>query len=49
MEVGSSLVVLGATWGTLEFYPYNRDEAITSFLLGMLLALYKVYPYCLHV
>ena len=28
VEVGSSLVVLGATWGTLEFYPYNRDVAI---------------------
>ena len=37
MEVGSSLVVLGATWGTLV-YPYNRDVAIISFLLGMLLA-----------
>ena len=38
VEVGSSLVVLGATWGTLEFFPYNRDVAIISFVLGMLLA-----------
>ena len=38
VEVGSSLVVLGATWGTLEFFPYNRDVAIISFLLSMLLA-----------
>ena len=37
VEVGSSLVVLGATWGTLEFIP-TRDVAIISFLLGMLLA-----------
>ena len=30
VEVGYSLVVLGATWRTLEFrvYPYNRDVAI---------------------
>ena len=28
VEVGYSLVVLVATWGTLEFYPYNRDVAI---------------------
>ena len=28
VEVGSFLVVLGATWGTLEFYPYNRDVTI---------------------
>ena len=28
VEVGSFLVVLGATWGTLEFYPHNRDVAI---------------------
>ena len=28
MEVGYPLVVLGATWGTLEFYPYNRGVAI---------------------
>ena len=38
VEVGSSLVVLGATWGTLEFIPTIRDVAIISFLLGMLLA-----------
>ena len=38
VEVGSSLVVLGATWGMLRVYPYNRDVAIISFLLGMLLA-----------
>ena len=38
VEVGSSLVVLGATWGTLRVYPYNRYVAIISFLLGMLLA-----------
>ena len=28
VEVGYPLVVLGATWGALEFYPYNRDVAI---------------------
>ena len=28
VEVGYSLVVLGATWGALEFYPYNRGVAI---------------------
>ena len=28
VEVGCPLVVLGATWGALEFYPYNRDVAI---------------------
>ena len=28
MEVGYPLVVLGATWGALEFYPYNRGVAI---------------------
>ena len=38
VEVGSSLVVLGATWGTLRVFPYNRDVAIIPFLLGMLLA-----------
>ena len=38
VEVGSSLVVLGATWGTLEFIPTIGDVAIISFLLGMLLA-----------
>ena len=37
MEVGFSLVVLGATWGTLEF-AYNRYDATNSFLLGLLLA-----------
>ena len=37
VEVGPSLVVLGATWGTLRVFPYNRDVAIISFLLGMLL------------
>ena len=38
VEVGSSLVVLGATWGTLEC-AYNRFDVINSFLLGLLLAL----------
>ena len=28
MEVGYSLVVLGATWGALEFYPYISNVAI---------------------
>ena len=28
VEVGYSLVVLGATWGALEFYPYNSNVAI---------------------
>ena len=28
VEVGYSLVVLGATWGTFRVYPYNRDVAI---------------------
>ena len=37
VEVGFSLVVLGATWGTFEF-AYNRYDAINSFLLGLLLA-----------
>ena len=37
VEVGPSLVVLGATWGTLEC-AYNRYDAINSFLLGLLLA-----------
>ena len=32
VEVGYSLVVLGATWGTFRVYPYNRDVAI--FLLS---------------
>ena len=38
VEVGSSLVVLGATWGTLEFFPTIEMLQIISFLLGMLLA-----------
>ena len=37
VEVGFSLVVLGATWVTFEF-AYNRHDAINSFLLGLLLA-----------
>ena len=28
VEVGYSLVVLGATWGAVRVYPYNRDVAI---------------------
>ena len=28
VEVGYSLVVLGATWETFRVYPYNRDVAI---------------------
>ena len=29
----------GCYLGNIRVYPYNRDEAIVSFLLGMLLAL----------
>ena len=29
----------GCYLGNIRVYPYNRDEAIISFLLGMLLAL----------
>ena len=38
VEVGSTLVVLGATWGTLEFVPTIEVWQLFSFLLGMLLA-----------
>ena len=38
VEVGSSLVVLGATWGTLEFIPTIEIWQLFSFLLSMLLA-----------
>ena len=37
VEVGSSLVVLGATWGTLEFFPKIEMLQLFPFLLGMLL------------
>ena len=38
VEVGSSLVVLGATWGTLEFFLTIEMWQLFSFLLFMLLA-----------
>ena len=38
VEVGSSLVVLGATWGTLEFILTIEIWQLFSFLLSMLLA-----------
>ena len=38
MEVGYSLVVLGATWGALEFIPTIEMWQLFSFLLSMLLA-----------
>ena len=38
VEAGYSLVVLGATWGTLEFIPTIEMLQLFSFLLGMLLA-----------
>ena len=38
MEGGYSLVVLGATWGALEFIPTIDMLQLFSFLLGMLLA-----------
>ena len=38
VEVGYSLVVLGATWGALEFIPTIDMSQLFSFLLGMLLA-----------
>ena len=38
VEVGSSLVVLGATWGTLEFILTIEMWQLFSFLLSMLLA-----------
>ena len=38
MEVGYSLVVLGATWGTLEFVPTIEMQQLFSFLLSVLLA-----------
>ena len=38
MEVGYSLVVLGATWGTLEFIPTIEMWQLFSFLLSVLLA-----------
>ena len=38
VEVGYSLVVLGATWGALEFIPTIDMSQLLSFLLGMLLA-----------
>ena len=38
VEVGSTVVVLGATWGTLEFVPTIEVWQLFSFLLGMLLA-----------
>ena len=45
VEVGFSLAVPGATWGTLEF-AYNRYDAIYSFLLSLLLAPPVVWVYC---
>ena len=38
VEVGCSLVVLGATWGALEFVPTIEMSQLFSFLLSMLLA-----------
>ena len=38
VEVGYSLVVVGATWGALEFIPTIDMSQLFSFLLGMLLA-----------
>ena len=38
VEAGYSLVVLGATWGTLEFIPTIEMWQLFSFLLSMLLA-----------
>ena len=38
LEVGYSLVVLGATWGTVEFIPTIEMWQLFSFLLSVLLA-----------
>ena len=38
VEVGYSLVVLGATWGALEFVPTIEMYQLFSFLLSMLRA-----------
>ena len=38
VKVGYSLVVLGATWGALEFIPTIEMWQLFSFLLSMLLA-----------
>ena len=38
VEVGYPLVVLDAILKNLRVFPYNRDDTIIPFLLGMLLA-----------
>ena len=38
VEVGYTLVVLGATWGALAFIPTIEMWQLFSFLLSMLLA-----------